>query len=275
MQDRCGHAQTLDSSIMLNVRVLGDPAGRTVLALHGLNGHGGRLADLGARLGYRLVCPDLRGHGRSPGDPPWHLDQVVSDLVALSLPGPLDVIGYSFGGFVAVALAARRPDLVDRLALLDPSIGLAPEFVAAIAANALKVEVFDSRDAAVDHMAAIWPMLDRTDAQTEVDESLVRSADGDHRVLGDVPADAAADPADAAGPHDGQSAGDADLRRVLRGRGARTHRDAGLRAPPAAGEAGRDRRAHPGFLDGLRSDTCTHDACPNGSLLADRAGTAR
>jgi lipase len=166
---------------MLNVRVLGDPAGRTVLALHGLNGHGGRLADLGARLGYRLVCPDLRGHGRSPGDPPWHLDQVVSDLVALSLPGPLDVIGYSFGGFVAVALAARRPDLVDRLALLDPSIGLAPEFVAAIAANALKVEVFDSRDAAVDHMAAIWPMLDRTDAQTEVDESLVRSADGRYR----------------------------------------------------------------------------------------------
>jgi lipase len=166
---------------MLNVRVLGDPAGRTVLALHGLNGHGGRLADLGERLGLRLVCPDLRGHGRSPGDPPWHLDQVVSDVVSLSLRGPLDVIGYSYGGLVAVALAARRPDLVDRIVLLDPSIGLAPDFVAPMAARALEVETFDDPEAAVAHMRAIWPALPEAAARSEVDECLVRSAGGRYR----------------------------------------------------------------------------------------------
>jgi lipase len=122
---------------MLNVRVLGNPSGRTVLALHGLDGSGEQFADLGGRLGYRLVAPDLRGHGDSPGDPPWHLDQVVSDVVALGLRGPLDAIGYSFGGLVTVALAARRPDLIDRLVLLDPAIGLAPDFVAPMAERAL------------------------------------------------------------------------------------------------------------------------------------------
>ncbi len=130
---------------MVNVRVLGDPEGRTVLALHGLNADGGHLADLGERLGYRLVCPDLRGHGRSPGEPPGHLDQVVSDVVALGLHGPLDVIGYSYGGLVAVALAARRPDLIERLVLLDPAIGLAPDFVAPMAERALHGEIADGQ----------------------------------------------------------------------------------------------------------------------------------
>jgi lipase len=166
---------------MLNVRVLGDPSGRTVLALHGLNGNGARLAGLGERLGYRLVCPDLRGHGLSPGDPPWHLDQVVSDVVALGLRGPLDAIGYSYGGLVAVALAARRPDLVQRLVLLDPAIGLAPEFVAPMAARALDVEVYDSPADAVSRSLAAFPDADRAGVEAEVDEFLTRSADGRYR----------------------------------------------------------------------------------------------
>ena len=166
---------------MLNVRVLGDPAGRTVLALHGLNGHGGRTADLAGRLGYRLVCPDLRGHGCSPADPPWHLDQVVSDIVALGLSGPLDIIGYSYGGLVAVALAARRPDLAQRLVLLDPAISLAPDVVAPIAQRSLEVEVYEDPAGAVAHLLAVWPGAAREAARAEVDEFLVRSADGRYR----------------------------------------------------------------------------------------------
>jgi lipase len=167
---------------MLNVRVLGNPSGRTVLALHGLNGNGGRMAGLAERLGYRLVCPDLRGHGLSPGDPPWHLDQVVSDVVAMGLHGPLDAIGYSFGGLVAAALAARRPDVVHRLVLLEPAIGLAPEFVGPMAARALEVEAYDSPAEAVEHLATVvFPQAGRAGMQAEVDEFLVRSADGRYR----------------------------------------------------------------------------------------------
>jgi lipase len=166
---------------MLNVRVLGNPSGRTVLALHGLNGNGGRMAGLAGRLGYRLVCPDLRGHGLSPGDPPWHLDQVVSDVVAMGLHGPLDAIGYSFGGLVAVALAARRPDLVHRLVLLDPAIGLAPEFVGPMAVRALAVSVYDDPSEAVEEAVAAYPDVDRAEIQAEVDEFLARSADGRYR----------------------------------------------------------------------------------------------
>lgn len=167
---------------MLNVRVLGDPSGRTVLALHGLSGNGRRLSDLAGRLGYRLVCPDLRGHGLSPGEPPWHLDQVVSDVVALGLNGPLDAIGYSFGGLVALTLAARRPDLIQRLVLLDPAIGLAPDFVAPMAERALHVEVYDSPEQAVDQVATVvFPGADQARVQAEVDEFLMRSADGRYR----------------------------------------------------------------------------------------------
>jgi lipase len=166
---------------MLNVRVHGDLSGRTVLALHGLNGHGGRFADFAGRLGYRLVCPDLRGHGHSPGDPPWHLDQVVSDVVALGLRGPLDVIGYSYGGLVAAALAARRTDLVQRLVLLDPAIGLAPDFIVPVAEQALTVEAFDSPADAVTHLLTVWPEDTPQAARAEADEFLVRSADGRYR----------------------------------------------------------------------------------------------
>ena len=38
--------------------------------------------------------------------------------------GPVVVVGHSFGGAVALDLAAARPDLVAGLVLLDPAVGL-------------------------------------------------------------------------------------------------------------------------------------------------------
>jgi pimeloyl-ACP methyl ester carboxylesterase len=68
----------------------------------------------------QLVLPDHRGPGRSEGDDPaqWNLDRWVPDIVefceALELDRPM-ILGQSFGGVVALAVAARDPDLPSKL----------------------------------------------------------------------------------------------------------------------------------------------------------------
>jgi 3-oxoadipate enol-lactonase len=74
---------------------------------------------------YRVVTYDTRGHGDSPAPAgPYTLDDLTDDLVAL-----LDevgarrahVAGLSLGGMIAMRLAVREPDRLDRLALLCTS----------------------------------------------------------------------------------------------------------------------------------------------------------
>jgi proline iminopeptidase len=95
----------------------------TLLLLHGGPGfdHSG-LAHTLAPLSdvAQLVLLDHRGQGRSDGDDPeqWNLDRWVRDLVefceALELERPM-ILGQSFGGVVALAAAARHPELPSKL----------------------------------------------------------------------------------------------------------------------------------------------------------------
>src|SRR3954466_13123069 len=103
----------------LHVHEWGDPAGAPVVCLHGVTGQGGRFGGLAARLGSRRVLAfDLRGHGRSGREPPWdgatHVADVLETVAGLG-PERCDWIGFSFGGLVSAALAARAPERVDRL----------------------------------------------------------------------------------------------------------------------------------------------------------------
>ena len=95
----------------------------TLLLLHGGPGfdHSG-LSHLLAPLSdvAQLVFLDHRGQGRSDGDDAaqWNLDRWVPDIVefceALELERPM-ILGQSFGGVVALAVAARHPDLPSKL----------------------------------------------------------------------------------------------------------------------------------------------------------------
>jgi pimeloyl-ACP methyl ester carboxylesterase len=95
----------------------------TVLLLHGGPGfdHTG-LASIFEPLAdtAQLVLLDHRGQGRSDGDDPgeWNLARWVPDIAefceALELDRPI-VLGQSFGGVVALAVAARYPDLPSKL----------------------------------------------------------------------------------------------------------------------------------------------------------------
>ncbi len=99
-----------------------------ILALHGWGRDG---SDFGEVLkGTAAVAPDLPGFGHSP--PPegvWGADDYARCLepVLAEVTLPAVVIGHSFGGRVAVCLAARRPDLVRGLILTGaPLVRTAP-----------------------------------------------------------------------------------------------------------------------------------------------------
>src|SRR6266545_2792333 len=86
------------------------------------------LGDLGGLSTHRsLVLLDLRGTGESavPADPAsYRCDRLVDDVEALRAHlglDRIDLLGHSAGGGLAVLYAARHPDRIGRLALVDPS----------------------------------------------------------------------------------------------------------------------------------------------------------
>ena len=98
-----------------------------VVLLHGLNNTAwicARCADGLAAGGRRVLAPTLRGHGASDQRAgPWDLETTSADLCAwLDALGleQVDLVGHSWGGKVALHLAATRPARVRRLILADP-----------------------------------------------------------------------------------------------------------------------------------------------------------
>ncbi len=72
---------------------------------------------------YRVARYDRRGYGRSrPHAGPFGVDEHVQDLVDVLAGRPAVVVGHSFGGVIALALAARRPDLVRAVAAFEPPL---------------------------------------------------------------------------------------------------------------------------------------------------------
>ncbi len=80
---------------------------------------------------YRCVSYDLPGHGQS-GLPPgraYSIEQAYDDSVALIEQmglAPCHFVGLSMGGFVGMRIAARRPDLLRSLTLLETSSDAEP-----------------------------------------------------------------------------------------------------------------------------------------------------
>jgi pimeloyl-ACP methyl ester carboxylesterase len=102
-----------------------DSDDRTVVLLHGylenLNVWDG-LAGL-LQPFVRVIAPDLPGHGISEVRGPVHSMEFLADVVyeALVQSGvaKCTVLGHSMGGYVALALAARHPGILDGLVLFS------------------------------------------------------------------------------------------------------------------------------------------------------------
>jgi pimeloyl-ACP methyl ester carboxylesterase len=93
--------------------------------------HGGVQGNLGggpttfakqqalSEQGWQLVLPDRPGFGKSPGRGP---DDMEADAVWISdMLDDVVLVGHSFGGAEALLAAARRPDGVRALVLVEPA----------------------------------------------------------------------------------------------------------------------------------------------------------
>ncbi|MGF6821695.1 pimeloyl-ACP methyl ester carboxylesterase [Microbacterium sp. ZKA21] len=100
--------------------------GPPLLLLHGLAGSSRELTPTAAALAdaFRVLLMDQRGHGGSTRRPEnlsreAHVADVVHVLESL-VPGQRCVlVGQSMGAHTAFLVAAERPDLVDRLVMLE------------------------------------------------------------------------------------------------------------------------------------------------------------
>jgi pimeloyl-ACP methyl ester carboxylesterase len=68
---------------------------------------------------FELVAVDRAGHGGSPADAANGPDAQADD-VAAALAGGAHLVGHSYGGVIAMRAAARHPDAVRSLCLLEP-----------------------------------------------------------------------------------------------------------------------------------------------------------
>ena len=130
----------------------GDASRPALVCLHGVTSHGRHFTRLAERLSgrFHVVALDLRGHGGSPWEPPWNLEQHVADVLEAAPLEPAAWLGHSFGGRVAYEAAAAAPGRVERLVLLDPAIRIPPHVGIAAAENARRDRSYVSFDEGID-----------------------------------------------------------------------------------------------------------------------------
>lgn len=104
--------------------VWGDADAPPVYLLHCTLAHGGAWKRLARHLAdrWRLIAPDLVGHGAGPaGDPARDIhDQTTEHALALMPGGAVHLVGHSFAATVALRLAIEAPERVASLTLIEP-----------------------------------------------------------------------------------------------------------------------------------------------------------
>lgn len=103
----------------MHVEFYGPETGKPVLLLHGGGVAGWMWDSLRDALvdDYRVIVPDLPGHGAS-SEPYFSHDHVVTELAQLCDP-PTAVIGFSLGAQLAVLLAASHREKVRSVGIIS------------------------------------------------------------------------------------------------------------------------------------------------------------
>jgi pimeloyl-ACP methyl ester carboxylesterase len=120
MQATAAHPASI-TPLAMQTRGQGEP----VVCLHSSAGSSAQWRDLAATLSphWRVMTPDLHGHGRSPAWPAGAMNTLHVDAAAvaqLAGEGPMHLVGHSYGAAVALQMALRHPGRVRSLTLYEP-----------------------------------------------------------------------------------------------------------------------------------------------------------
>ena len=175
----------------------GDPASpRVALCVHGLTRQGRDFDPVAlalAQRGYRVVCPDLPGRGRSGwlSDPEdYVLPQYVNDMtVMLARTGAeeVDWVGTSLGGLIGIQLAAMRNAPIRRMVINDVGPFLSWQALGRLGAYVQRMprsfSNFHAAEAYFREILAPYGQLGDTEWFHLATHSIQREAEGRYRLL--------------------------------------------------------------------------------------------
>jgi pimeloyl-ACP methyl ester carboxylesterase len=151
------------NGISQHVALAGPADARPVLLIHGLGWDHSLWHDefgMLAAAGWRVIAPDLRGMGKSDKpDEPYSIGLYVADLLALLDALAIErvaVVGFSLGGMIALALAARVPARIGAALIACASAASTPEGAQATEAMLARALKLGPRRFAEEQAQAIW-----------------------------------------------------------------------------------------------------------------------
>lgn len=109
--------------MQLNYRKFGDK-GPAIIILHGLLGSLDNWQTIAKSLAdrFQVFILDQRNHGRSPHADEMSYEELTDDIVEFCRQQQLSsasFIGHSMGGKVAMMLALKHPELIEKLIIID------------------------------------------------------------------------------------------------------------------------------------------------------------
>ena len=173
--------------MLLQLHEWGDRGAPPIVCLHGVNAHGRRFRELAEQRlaeGFRVLAPDLRGHGHSDWEPPWTIATHAHDVLeTLDDAGVRNAtwVGHSFGARLVLELAALVPERIERAALLDPAIQILPHVAYDFAERERADRAYDTPEDAIAERLAAGSPTPRERLEEDNAEHLVQHPDGKFR----------------------------------------------------------------------------------------------